>query len=56
MPGEYLIDMEWPESIVVPVQPFVVMLLLVGFTFAEIVTFSNSSIIGKGNDIVTRDQ
>ena len=40
----------------VPVQPFVVMLLLVGFTFAEIVTFSNSSIIGKGNDVVTRGQ
>ena len=56
MPREYSTDMEWLESIVVQVQPFVVMLLLVGFTFAEIVTFSNSSIIGKGNDVVTRDQ
>ena len=50
MPREYSIDMEWLESIVAPVQPFVVMLLLVGFTFAEIVTFSSSSIIGEGND------
>ena len=56
MPREYSTDMEWLEYIVVPVQPFVVMLLLVGFTFAEIVTFSNSSIIGQGNDVVTRDQ
>ena len=56
MQREYSTDMEWLESIVVQVQPFVVMLLLVGFTFAEIVTFSNSSIIGKGNDVVIRDQ
>jgi len=49
MPREYLTDMEWLEYIVVPVQPFVVMLLLVGFTFAEIVTFSNISIIGEDN-------
>ena len=56
MPREYSTGMEWLEYIVVLVQLFVVMLLLVGFTFAEIVTFSNSSIIGEANDeTVTRD-
>ena len=47
MPREYSTDMEWPESIVVPGPQFVVMPLLVEYTFAEIVTFLNSSIIGE---------
>ena len=47
MPREYSTDMEWQESIVEPVRPFVVMPLLVEFTFVEIATFSKSSIIGE---------
>ena len=54
MPREYSTDMEWQESIVVPVRLFVVMPLLVEFTFVEIATFSKSSIIGEDkNEKVT---
>ena len=54
MPREYSTDMEWQESIVVPVRLFVVMPLLVEFTFVEIATFSTSSIIGEDkNEKVT---
>ena len=46
MQREYLIDMEWQESIEVLVLLFVVMHQLVEFIFAEIVIFLNNLTTG----------
>ena len=46
MQREYLIDMEWQESIEVLVLQFVVMHQLVEFIFAEIVIFLNNLTTG----------